>query len=66
MSSAFLETPVGNVPKQESYEVVGIFHTGFYEFDANIIFLNLKNSLSLFDKSERDLDLEIFITNPIG
>jgi len=47
MSSAFIETPIGSVPKQESFEVEGIFNTGFYEFDANIIFLNLKNSLSL-------------------
>ena len=65
MSSAFIETPIGSVPKQESFEVEGIFNTGFYEFDANIIFLNLKNSLSLFDKSDKDLDLEIFINNPI-
>ena len=65
MSSTFIETPLGNIPKQEIYEIEGIFNTGFYEFDANVVFLDLKNSLSLFDKSEKDLDLEIFIRNPI-
>ena len=42
MSSSFVGTPFGNLPKQENFEVAGIFNTGFIEFDENIIFLILK------------------------
>ena len=35
MSSAFISTPVGGFPKQETLTIAGIFRTGFYEFDKN-------------------------------
>ena len=35
MSSAFVVTPFGGLPKQESLIIAGIFNTGFYEFDHN-------------------------------
>ena len=38
MSSAFVSTPFGSFPKQETYIISGIFRTGFYEFDQNFIF----------------------------
>ena len=40
MSSAFVSTPLGSLPKQENFKVAGIFNTGFLEFDKNIVFLN--------------------------
>ena len=48
MSSAFVSTPIGKLPKQENFRVAGIFNTGFIEFDQNIIFLNLQDALSIF------------------
>tara|TARA_B100000963_G_scaffold331801_1_gene322846 strand:+ start:18625 stop:19857 length:1233 start_codon:yes stop_codon:yes gene_type:complete len=65
MSSAFIATPFGGLPKQESFEIVGIFNTGFYEFDQNFVFLNLNDVLSIFEKNENDNNLEIYINNPI-
>ena len=38
MSSAFVATPLGSLPKQENFKVAGIFNTGFFEFDQNVIF----------------------------
>ncbi|MAV05426.1 MAG: lipoprotein-releasing system transmembrane subunit LolC [Candidatus Pelagibacter sp.] len=64
-SSAFIGTPVGNVPKQEVYEVSAIFNTGFYDFDQNIAFLNLSDTLSFFDKSKKDLSVEIYIEDAL-
>ena len=52
MSSAFVATPLGSLPKQENFKVAGIFNTGFLEFDQNIIFLNIKDVLSIFDKEK--------------
>ena len=32
MTSSFVGTPLGNLPKQENFKVAGIFNTGFIEF----------------------------------
>ena len=65
MSSAFVATPLGSLPKQESFNVAGIFNTGFVEFDQNIIFLTTEDALSIFDKDTKDLNLEIYLKNPL-
>ena len=65
MSSAFVATPFGGLPKQETFIVSGIFNTGFYEFDQNFIFLNLTDALSMFDKDLSDQNLEVYISDPM-
>ena len=65
LSSSFISTPFGGLPKQETYVVNGIFSSGFYEFDQNVIFLNLKQTLNFFNKTENDINLEIFLKNPL-
>jgi lipoprotein-releasing system permease protein len=65
MSSSFVSTPLGSLPKQENFKIAGIFNTGFVEFDQNIIFLTTEDALSIFDKSNKDLNLEIYITDPL-
>ena len=66
MSSAFIATPFGGMPKQEALTVVGIFNTGFFEFDQNFVFLNLFDALSIFDKEENDQNLEIYLSDPMN
>ncbi len=66
MSSSFIATPFGGVPKQETFLISGIFRTGFYEFDQNFVFLNIEDTLSLFDKSENEMNIELYIQNPIN
>jgi len=65
MSSAFVSTPFGGLPKQDTLTVAGIFNTGFYEFDQNFVFLNLSDALSLFDKESYDQNLEIYLSDPM-
>ena len=65
MSSAFVATPFGGFPKQETLVISGVFRTGFYEFDKNFVFLNLSDSLSIFDKEENDQNLEIYLNDPM-
>jgi len=65
MSSVFVTTPLGSLPKQENFIVAGVFSTGFLEFDQNIIFLNIDDALSIFDKEKRDQNIEIYLENPL-
>ena len=65
MSSAFVATPLGSLPKQENFKIAGIFNTGFVEFDQNIIFMTTKDALSIFDKENQDQNLEIYLNDPL-
>ena len=65
MSSAFVATPLGSLPKQENYKIAGTFNTGFLEFDQNIVFLKLEDALSIFDKEEIDQNVEIYLKDPL-
>ena len=65
LSSVYISTPFGGLPKQESYSVEGIFSSGFYEFDKSFVFLNLEETLYFFDKSKRDINLEIYLLDPL-
>ena len=64
MSTSNLQTPFGNLPLQEKFTISSIFSTGLAEFDQNIIFMPFENAKSLFELSEEDVDLEIFLKEP--
>ena len=65
MSSTFVATPLGSLPKQENFNIAGIFNTGFIEFDQNVIFLTIEDALSIFDKDIKDQNLEIYLKDPL-
>ena len=65
LSSVYISTPFGGLPKQETYSVEGIFSSGFYEFDKSVVFLNLNETLYFFDKTNRDINLEVYLPNPL-
>ena len=65
MSSAFVTTPIGSLPKQENFRVSGVFNTGFLEFDQNVIFLNIEDSLSIFEKKKEDQNIELYLKDPL-
>jgi lipoprotein-releasing system permease protein len=64
MSTANIQTPFGSLPLQEKFTVSSVFSTGLAEFDQNVIFMPFKNANSLFELSETDIDLEIFLEKP--
>ena len=64
MSTSNLQTPFGGVPLQEKFKISSIFSTGLAEFDQNVIFMPFENANSLFELTDLDINLEIFLNNP--
>ena len=64
MSSAGVETIIGNLPKQKTFLVSSIFDSGMAEFDNNIAFINLKTLEEFFNLDIKDRNLEIYLDNP--
>ena len=64
MSTSNLQTPFGNLPLQEKFTISSVFSTGLVEFDQNVIFMPFENANSLFELSDIDIDLEIFLHKP--
>jgi len=64
MSTANLQTPFGSLPLQDKFTISSIFTTGLVEFDQNVIFMPFENSRSLFELSDKDINLEIYLYKP--
>jgi lipoprotein-releasing system permease protein len=45
-------TPVGIFPKVVRFRLAGVFHTGFYQYDAQMGFLRLADAQTLFDEPD--------------
>ena len=64
MSSAGVETIIGNLPKQKTFLISSIFESGMAEFDNNIAFINLNTLEEFFNLNKKDRNLEIYLHNP--
>ena len=64
MSTSNLQTPFGNLPLQDKFSISSVFSTGLAEFDQNVVFMPFENANTLFELSDTDLDLEIFLKVP--
>ena len=64
ISTSNLQTPFGDLPLQEKFKISSVFSTGLAEFDQNVIFMPFENANSLFELSDEDIDLEIFLKQP--
>ncbi|MGC8548701.1 MAG: ABC transporter permease [Acidobacteriaceae bacterium] len=45
-------TPYGLIPKYQRFQVVGIFHSGFYQYDSSFGFIPLKTAQQLFGEPD--------------
>ena len=64
MSSAGVETIIGNLPKQKTFFVSSIFESGLVDFDNNVAFINLETLEEFFNLDKKDRVLEIYLNNP--
>ena len=64
MSPFGVETIVGALPKQESYIIDSIFDSGLFEFDQNVVFINIIDLENLFNLDIDDRNMEIYLNKP--
>ena len=65
MSPKGEETIIGNLPKQEIFEISGFFESGLVDFDRNVAFMSIDNLENLLNLNQEQRNLEIFLKNPI-
>ena len=64
MSSSGIETIIGNLPKQKTFEVVSLFESGLIDFDNSVAFINLSTLEEFFDLDTKKRNLEVYLKNP--
>ena len=63
MSPSVRMTPLGIIPKIKMVEVVGIFESKMYEYDANLAFISISSAQSLFSMNDRVTGIEIKVAD---
>ena len=64
MSPSGEDTIIGNLPKQELFEISSFYESGLIDFDRNVAFMNISNLENLLNLDESRRNLEIYLTNP--
>ncbi|OGP75501.1 MAG: ABC transporter permease [Deltaproteobacteria bacterium RBG_16_50_11] len=52
-------TPMGMMPKMKRFRVVGIFHSGMYEFDNTLAYISIEHAQSFFNLEDHVTGIEI-------
>lgn len=56
-------TPFGMVPRSRRFRVVGVFDSGFYDYDANWVFMTMSSAQDLADDGDVAADLEVRVND---
>ena len=64
MSPSGVETIIGSMPKQKTFEITSIFNSGLADFDNNIALINLDTLDEFFGFDQKDRNLEIYLNDP--
>lgn len=63
LSPMGVATPMGLVPRMKKFLVVGIFDSGFYEYDSSLAFLSLKECQKFLNMDDIVTGIEIKVTD---
>ncbi len=58
-----ISTPMGMVPKMKKFVVVGIFDSGFYEYDSTLAYISLSDCQEFLNLGEQVTGLEIKVND---
>ncbi len=56
-------TAFGSVPRMKSYEVLGVFDVGMYEYDANYILMPMESAQKYFSLSQSAEQIDVTLKN---
>ncbi len=56
-------TPIGAIPKVQHFRVVGIFKSGMYEFDANLVYMALEEAQKFFEMGDGVTGIEVNLSD---
>ncbi len=63
LSPMGVSTPMGMIPRIKPFVVVGIFDSGFFEYDATLTFTSLKDSQDLMNLDNKVTGIEIKVND---
>ena len=64
MSPSGVETIIGSMPKQQTFQITSVFNSGLADFDNNIALINLDTLDDFFGFDKKDRSLEIYLKDP--
>jgi len=56
-------TPMGMMPKMRRFRVVGVFHSGMYEFDNTIAYISLDSAQKFFGMGSRVTGIQVRVSD---
>ncbi len=54
-------TPIGAVPQVRNFRIVGIFESGMYEFDSNLVYMELGQAQKFFEMGQGVTGIEVYL-----
>jgi len=64
LSPSGVQSIIGTLPKQETFEISSIFDSGLTNFNENVAYINLSSLENLFNHDENKRFLEFFFNDP--
>ena len=64
MSPSGVETIIGSMPKQKTFQITSVFNSGLADFDNNIALINLDTLDDFFDFDKKDRSLALYLQDP--
>ncbi|AFM25782.1 lipoprotein-releasing ABC transporter permease subunit [Desulfomonile tiedjei] len=52
-------TPIGAIPRVQNFRIMGIFQSGMYEFDSNLVYMQLSEAQKFFELGEGVSGIEV-------
>jgi lipoprotein-releasing system permease protein len=56
-------TPIGAIPRVQNFKIVGIFKSGMYEFDSNLVYMGLSEAQKFFEMGSGVTGIEVNLRN---
>ncbi len=56
-------TPIGAIPRVQNFKIAGIFKSGMYEFDSNLVYMGLGEAQKFFEMGSGVTGIEVNLRN---